>query len=236
VLFVCAANVCRSPFAEFTTWLRFHEHGVRQPWTLLSAGTKARQGMRMCADVAAAAANLPGGPEFAQSHRSRPLDAELVDHAGLILVSSQQERSGVARISPSARARTFTMVEAALLAESAVARGMTLPEGTGLSEVSGTLHRNRGAIVNQARPTLGRLLGRRVVDRPTGLDIPDVHTGEIKTHAPVVADLQWTAEHLARAMARLLEPSPHLPATHSARMPPGFLDDQEPDLVRRRPR
>jgi protein-tyrosine phosphatase len=236
VLFVCAANVCRSPFAEFTTWLRFHEHGVRQPWTLISAGTKAQAGQRMCADVAAAAETLPGGADFARSHRSRLLDAELVENAGLILVSSQKERSAVARISPSARARTFTMIETALLAESAVARGMTLPEGTALSEVSGTLHLNRGAIANEARPTLGRRLGRRLTERPTGLDVHDVHLGEIKTHGPVVADLQWTAEHLAQAMSSLINPSPHALAAHSARTPPGFLPAQEPALARRRPR
>src|SRR3954462_8077998 len=112
LLFVCIANVCRSPTMQFMTAHHLATHGVGESWSITSAGTDAVEGDRMCGTAARSLRSTRGGAQFASEHRARPLDHGLVESADLILVATHLERPSVTRLSADARARTFTMVEA----------------------------------------------------------------------------------------------------------------------------
>ena len=84
LLFVCTGNTCRSPLAEAIA----RRELVRRGWThvaVASAGTGAGVGQAAADHACAVAAEHEldlGG------HRSRPVDAELVDWADLVFVMS----------------------------------------------------------------------------------------------------------------------------------------------------
>ena len=205
LIFLCGANVCRSPAMEFLTTRPMRELDVGQSWRFMSAGTSAVEAQRMCSSSAAALRGLPGGEAFVEAKRSHRLTPELVARAGLIVVATREERSAVARLAPEARSRTFTMVEAALLAESAAARDMG-PTGGGpvtLGQLAALLHDNRGVLVAEHPSWVNaRLRGRSY--RPPTLDIGDVHTGGARTHRPVLRDVRWASQHLTGALHRVL--------------------------------
>ncbi len=111
----------------------------------------------------------------------------------------------VARLSPAARSRTFTMIEATLLAEKAVERGAS-PLGKAssrdagqpmLTELAELMHQHRGML----EVAQGGWWGRR--RQPRRLEIADVHAGLVKHHDTVLQDLHWAGEHLSAALAQL---------------------------------
>ncbi len=48
LLFVCVANVCRSPTMQFLTAHHLDRVGIGESWNLSSAGTAAHEGSTMC--------------------------------------------------------------------------------------------------------------------------------------------------------------------------------------------
>jgi protein-tyrosine phosphatase len=82
ILIVCTANVCRSPSAQalLADWL--WRHGLSDGWQVSSAGTWAEPG----APASAYARDVlrERGVDLA-GHRSRRLDAALIEHSDLIL-------------------------------------------------------------------------------------------------------------------------------------------------------
>jgi low molecular weight protein-tyrosine phosphatase len=204
MLFVCVANVCRSPAMQFLTGKALESAGLGGSWELASAGTRAAADQRMCRTAATAIEEHPGGAGFSRRHRSRRLSADLVERAGLILVASHQERAAVARLSPSARERTFTMIEAALLVESASREPARWDDRGHLSlgTLVGVMHDNRGTARHHDASEAGRRFRPRS-RRPATLDIRDVHGGEVKNHAPVLEGLRWASSHLAASLVRL---------------------------------
>jgi protein-tyrosine phosphatase len=208
VLFVCVANVCRSPTMELLTQQGLQERGLAPGWELGSAGVNASDGQRMCSAAAKAIRKEPFGEDFARRHRSHLLSAADVDRAGLILVASRHERAAVARLSAEARSRTFTMVEAALLSSAAADRGTLFepdPSGLWLEELVALMHRNRGTLAQNPPGGLrGRMLERP--RRPTSVDIRDFHNGEVRSHTPVLEGLRWASTTLVTAVGRLHGP------------------------------
>jgi protein-tyrosine phosphatase len=209
ILFVCLANVCRSPVMAFLTAHRLEEQGLGSSFVAECAGTKAIDGDRMCAVAAAHVELYPSGAEFVKSHRARTVSRELVDAAGLILVASSRERAAVAGPWQEARPKTFTMVEAAQLAQ-AVAEGSTSSQfarrpmtlealGAAMGDLRGSLRQGNVGTPRRA------LLSRR---RQRSLDVPDVHQGEVRTHAPVIESLERASSHLVHAIGRLAEMNP----------------------------
>jgi protein-tyrosine phosphatase len=214
LLFVCVANVCRSPAMHFLTAQGLHEHGVGTTWELASAGTSVTGRQQMCSASASYVADLPGGAEFARTHRSQPLDQGLVERAGLILVASQRERSAVVRLAPAARARTFTMIEAALLAEKAASRAPRPSPGTpgtdarepgelpSLDSLVSAMNLSRG-LINPGDPSLPK---RGLLSRQRGIspfDIADVHGGVRQRHAPALAEVSWASTRIAEGLAAM---------------------------------
>jgi len=97
------------------------------------------------------------------------------------------------------------MVEAALVAESAVSREISPWRESGpvtLERLATVMCINRGLVVaSEHAGVIGRLRARS--RRPSTLDIGDVHIGHVKGHEPVLEDLHWASEHLSRAFATL---------------------------------
>jgi protein-tyrosine-phosphatase len=184
-----------------------HDHA--DAWSFSSAGTAASAGQPMCASSAAYLRRLDGGDAFAAQHRSQLLSESLIRTAGLVLVTSQAERSAVARMDTEARSRTFTMVEAGLLIE-ATLRGedplQAPPDG--LAQLVDAMNARRGTVLAPERPGIVPGIVQRLRRRehaPSSYDIGDVHTGTARWHRPVLNDLSWTARHLNEAVTAIIE-------------------------------
>jgi protein-tyrosine phosphatase len=113
VLFVCTANICRSPMAERLFWARLP--GGTEIETS-SAGTRALRGHPMDRPSANVLQELGGDPS---GHAATQLTGALVDHADLILTATSQHRAEILREVPAAMRRTFTLREFARLSEAA---------------------------------------------------------------------------------------------------------------------
>lgn len=104
VLFVCSANMCRSPMAEhlLRDWL-----GPDSDWTVASAGISATDGLRAsdeAIEVLKEHLNIDLTP-----HRSRRLTRELIDAASLVVVMTASHRTRVLQDFPEARGKVFPL-------------------------------------------------------------------------------------------------------------------------------
>ena len=113
VLFVCTANICRSPMAERLFWARFPAGAEIET---SSAGIRALRGHPMDAPSANVLKELGGDPS---GHAATQLTGALVDRADLILTATSEHRADILREVPAAMRRTFTLREFARLGESA---------------------------------------------------------------------------------------------------------------------
>jgi protein-tyrosine phosphatase len=113
VLFVCTANICRSPLAQRLFAARLPTEARIETG---SAGIRALSGQPMDALAAAVLRDLGGDPA---GHAAAQLTPELVDNADLILTATSAHRAEILRAQPGAMRRTFTLREFARLATSA---------------------------------------------------------------------------------------------------------------------
>lgn len=93
VLFVCTANICRSPMAQ-AIFDALAEDGDL-PFRAESAGTAAREGRAIAPNAVAALeeAGIYPGP-----HRARRVDAAMVEEAELILAMTPQHAATLRRL------------------------------------------------------------------------------------------------------------------------------------------
>jgi protein-tyrosine phosphatase len=102
ILFVCHANLCRSPMAEFLAgWLM-----AELPVEVASAGVGAVDGRPMHPYAAEVAAETGRDPAV---FRSRALTAGDLADAALVLTASRRQRSACVSLAPAALHRTFTL-------------------------------------------------------------------------------------------------------------------------------
>ena len=117
VLYVCTANICRSASAQ----QMLGEAVLGEPEIagieVRSAGTAAVAGATGCSVAPALAGH-------AQEHRSQPLTPELVAWADLILPAARDHRRAILEMDRTSRTRTFTVRQAARIADWLVASGM----------------------------------------------------------------------------------------------------------------
>lgn len=110
VLFVCTANVCRSPMAEslFRAHLQKMLPDKWQTWRVESAGTWANDGDPISAysQQALARRGLISG-----DHRSRTVTAEMLEQFDLILTMESGHKEAIKAEFPSAARRVFLISE-----------------------------------------------------------------------------------------------------------------------------
>jgi protein-tyrosine phosphatase len=107
VLFVCSGNTCRSPMCEGYMKKLCREAGLDDV-EALSAGVFAGTGEG--ASSAAKTALREHGVDL-ESHRSRPLDANLIEEADLIVALGTSHRRSIGAIAPKALAKTKLLLE-----------------------------------------------------------------------------------------------------------------------------
>jgi protein-tyrosine phosphatase len=107
ILFVCSGNTCRSPLAEGIARAALH---ARSPgkWTVSSAGTGTTDGLPASEHSIEVARRK--GLDIT-GHRSRILDAAIVDEADLIVTMGARHRSTVGMIDGDAIDHTFVITE-----------------------------------------------------------------------------------------------------------------------------
>jgi protein-tyrosine phosphatase len=114
ILYVCVANICRSPMAESLTRQEIGERlGPATPaFVVSSAGTRGHAGAPMHhhgADVLRSVGVDPDG------FVARVLTADLLRDADLVLTATATERDQAVALLPAALSRTFTLLEFARL-------------------------------------------------------------------------------------------------------------------------
>ena len=114
VLFVCTANLCRSPMAQFLldSAVRSAWPSHPDPWQVHSAGTNAQEGPDMdpLAHRILDERKVPVGP-FVRT----PLQPELIAAADLVLTAGIEHRATVVRALPKAAGHAFTVRQFGLL-------------------------------------------------------------------------------------------------------------------------
>ncbi|MFD2764997.1 low molecular weight phosphatase family protein [Micromonospora eburnea] len=116
VLFVCHANMCRSPMAEYIARRLLAD----LPVTVASAGTDAVDGAVMHPYAIEIAAGTGADPTAFRTRRLRP---EHLIGAGLVLTATRRQRSVCAALAPAALHRTFTLRQFGRLAGAAELTG-----------------------------------------------------------------------------------------------------------------
>lgn len=113
ILVVCTGNVARSVLVERILRSAL-ERSRAGDVVVHSAGTHALTGARAAAEAERAAAPL--GIDVGR-HTARQLDPGLVREAALVLAASREHKAAVLALHPPALARTFTVREAARIAD-----------------------------------------------------------------------------------------------------------------------
>lgn len=110
ILAVCTGNICRSPLAAKVLEQRLSD----LPVSVSSAGTRARNGMRMTPQ-AIELATARGVAETAAGHTARVLNEADVRNADLIIALARDHRREIVELVPSGLRNTFTAREFARL-------------------------------------------------------------------------------------------------------------------------
>lgn len=184
MLVLCQANVCRSPFAQTLLAQAFgNDSGVR----IASAGVRTIPGYDLCQ----VASRLLGSAAPTE-HASRPVSEELVMGSDLILTMEPEHSAMVSALSPSARHRTYTLVEASALAVEARRRGM-LSDPQWVRQLPEVLNDLRGLVpVPALRDPRGRWRGHLEPGR-----IADGHGLGYSSHERVLRQVEEHAKSLA---------------------------------------
>jgi protein-tyrosine phosphatase len=202
LVFVCTANVCRSPLAERVAGARLAGRGWLGGVPVASAGVRAAEGQPMC-DVSATL--LEPGEPTPDGHVARQATKEIVEAAGLVLVMEREQRGEIARLAPGSQAKVFTLREVGPLAEEAALRieeGAARPQD--LAELAHLLHSVRGFRAPPAPPEPKRRAWWRKAEEPADpLTIIDGHGGPEPAHLAAATDVRATTTSVADAFASL---------------------------------
>lgn len=106
VLFVCAANRARSPFAAVVTERRVRALGL--PVTVRSAGLQAFEGQPAMQPIERQASKFDAD---LKGHLSTPVTADLLERTDLVVTMTGRQVLGLVDTFPTARPRTITLRE-----------------------------------------------------------------------------------------------------------------------------
>ena len=197
VLVVCTANVCRSRAAE--ELLRDALAGAGVPAVVTSAGVRAVDGAPACATMVRLLRER--GLRLDEAEGARRVTSELLEGQDLVLVPERVHRAALARLLPAGRVRTFTLLEAAALAEALPERVGGDPSRERVRTQVAWMDRARGKValpVGELRPGLRGLLRGRPLEP---LDVPDVHAGSLRAHRQTLERVDDAITRLVRCLA-----------------------------------
>ncbi|HKY15323.1 MAG TPA: hypothetical protein VJM33_10400 [Microthrixaceae bacterium] len=165
VLFVCHANICRSPMAErimrHELYRRLGSSGV-SGWVVRSAGTNAQVGRPMhdLARQVLEENGIPSGGPTAQQ-----VTVSLVDRADVILTATRAEREWVVKADPVAVRRVFTLRQfARLCAAGSAAESATSDQARRELDLAGLAAAGRARVqpVSAADDGIADPIGKRI--------------------------------------------------------------------------
>ncbi len=108
ILFVCTGNMYRSPLAAEIFIRKLLEDGKSNKWIVASAGTWTKPDQPAPQDARLAANNL--GLDLGK-HRTRLVDAEMLDNQDLILVMESGHKEALVVEFPIARKKIYLLSE-----------------------------------------------------------------------------------------------------------------------------
>ncbi|MFV2084659.1 low molecular weight phosphatase family protein [Micromonospora sp. LOL_021] len=126
ILFVCRANICRSPLAERLTRYAVQTRlgADRADVVAYSAGTEALVGQPMHPHTERVLRERQADPD---GFASRQVDAAMLTRADLVLTASRRHRAYCVALAPATLTRTFTVRQFGRLANAAVLPPTTSP-------------------------------------------------------------------------------------------------------------
>lgn len=213
VLFVCSANVCRSPSAAYLLASHLLDAGCLHKFAILSAGTDAAVGDPWC--VRCRHQVERPGPDLKSlvNWEAAQLTQHQLAGAGLVLCADRFNVRDVLRGQPRARDRVFTMLEAAALAVHVMTLSTSAPvsaaggAGAALPALGSSQERLhwlvremdavRGTIPRSPMGRVQRLLARHEDD---GIELLDVHARGRRAHAEMVRSIRAVVEGLGPAL------------------------------------
>lgn len=208
LLFVCAANVCRSPLMAFTFAASTAHDPDSGEWVVSSRGISVVREHQMCRLAASMVAAGADGSRLAASHVSSQISESDLETQDLIITASREERARLARMLPAARTRTFTLKEAVALGkppleESELNRARSATGGASLSDYAELLHQRRGRVALPARSRL-RLPWTTTEDPQ---DVPDVHHDHSRRHERTLKEMRGVVRELHAQIEGFLSPA-----------------------------
>ncbi len=147
VLFVCTANICRSPIAEAIFNALAEDRDL--PLRAESAGTAALEGRTRAPNAVAALEEAEIYPGF---HRSRRVGAAMVEEAGLVLAMTPQHAATVRRLVENPGEGIYALSE---YASGILGEGIPDPYGLTMAAYRNTLRQ----IYKHVERAVGRLGG-----------------------------------------------------------------------------
>jgi protein-tyrosine phosphatase len=180
ILFVCTANIVRSPMAAVVARAMLQSSPC--PIRVSSAGTHARVGSPMAPHALATLRSLRLD---GTGHRAQALNSTLINASDLILTMETIHRGSVVTLEPSAVHKTFTLHELAHLAERS---DPPLPADT----------------VERARMVVNSVSARRGTPtrrKPRSLEIVDPYGGPREGYQECVESI---GDSLSRVLGALL--------------------------------
>ena len=220
VVVVCAANVCRSQAARLILADRLAAHRVGARIVVESAGVAARPGAGACSDMERVAVGAAWDGPWPAARALRTVD---VADSHLLLCADLWVTAQIVRSQPSARSKTFTMIEAGALAAAAVGRPRLHPSGQAAQRLDVPLLESMVDEMNAARGTIpppltptpwrDRRSGREPLD---WRDVPDLHSGRVRcptrAHRRTFDVVQRSMHQLGDALAQVsLSTTPEQP-------------------------
>lgn len=211
VLYVCAANVCRSPTAALLTRRLLGPEAMASGIEVVSAGTNAADGVHWCRQAASWLSSGPDQDEFRSSHRSHRVTSEELDSADLVMTADRGVRSAIRSIRPRAAGRSFTIREAAAL--SATVRLQQIQRVEEPMLVDDALR----WLVEEMDASRGRVRLGPLDDHPeprgwwrryeihSPLDLADAHSGARVKHGPMFRELASAVRDWTGVVNELLE-------------------------------